>query len=101
TRAHYDARHVARLRLIRALVDVAAMSLDRVREVLAHVDDDATDLHEALGSAHEFLSQDPDHEPSSASMAACGELIHNRGWQVSAGSRHRRALAASLDAIAE
>ncbi|MDP3890043.1 MerR family transcriptional regulator, partial [Nocardioides sp.] len=39
TRAVYDATHVRRLRLIRALVDVAGMRLDRVREVLAAVDD--------------------------------------------------------------
>lgn len=101
TRSHYDERHVARLRLIRALVDVAGMSLERVREVLHHIDDESADLHSALGSAHELLSAEPDSDPSEASMDACSQMIADQGWQVSRQSRHRRALAAALDAMSD
>lgn len=101
TRAHYDDGHVARLRLIRALVDVAAMSLDRVREILHHLDDEAADLHAALGSAHEFLSAEPEPEPSEAAMRLCGQMIADQDWHVSPQSRHLLALAAALDAMAE
>src|SRR5699024_1154797 len=101
TRSHYDEGHVARLQLIRALVDVAGMSLERVREVLHHIDDESADLHAALGSAHELLSSEPDSDPSEASMDACSQMIADQGWQVSRQSRHRRALAAAPDASSD
>ena len=39
TRARYDDSHVRRLRLVRALIDVAGMRLDDVRRVLTAIDD--------------------------------------------------------------
>lgn len=101
TGATYDDRHTERLWLIRALVDVGGMSLDRVRDVLACVDDQTADLHTALGAAHEQLSGEPKNEPSAASTAACDELIRQRDWQITADSRHVRALATSLDTMAD
>ncbi|MFX4273085.1 MerR family transcriptional regulator [Propionibacteriaceae bacterium Y1685] len=50
TRASYDQRHVRRLRLIRALVDSAELSLERVRTVIAAVDDPPDDLLDLLGT---------------------------------------------------
>src|SRR3712207_5013944 len=64
TRARYDDHHVERLRLIRALVDVAGMRLERVRRVLEAVDDETRSLEAAIGSAHTELSPEPESEPS-------------------------------------
>jgi DNA-binding transcriptional MerR regulator len=99
TRARYDERHVERLRLIRALVDVAGMSLARVRTVLATVDDDTLALDAAIGSAHTELSPDPATEPSVAAQERVARLVRRHRWRVEAGGRHARALAAALDAM--
>jgi DNA-binding transcriptional MerR regulator len=99
TRARYDERHVERLRLIRALVDVAGMSLARVRTVLATVDDDTLALDAAIGSAHTELSAEPATEPSAESVERVARLIRARRWQVEPDGRHARALAAALDAM--
>lgn len=99
TRAVYGEHHVQRLRLIRALVDVAGLSGERVRAVIAAVDDTATDLHDVLASAHEELSPVPEREPSEESRAAVARLVAQRGWQVTARGRHAEALAAALDAL--
>src|SRR3954471_106167 len=52
TRARYDESHVQRLRLVRALIEVAGMRLDDVRQVIVAIDDPALSWHEAVGSAH-------------------------------------------------
>lgn len=99
TRALYDERHVDRLRLIRALVDVAGMGLDRVRAVIAAIDDQAADLHDVLASAHEELSPVPDREPSAESRDRVARLIRSRRWRVTPQGRHAEALAAALDTL--
>lgn len=100
TRARYDDSHVRRLRLIRALVDVAGMRLDAVRDVLAAVDDDSVPLHEALGRAHTRLSTSSGAPPPSTESSRRVEaLLKRSGWKVSPGSAHRDALARALDAL--
>lgn len=100
TRARYDDSHVRRLRLIRALVDVAGMRLDAVRDVLAAVDDDSVPLHEALGRAHTRLSTSSGAPaPSPESARRVEALLKRSGWKVSPGSAHRNALARALDAL--
>lgn len=100
TRAVYDERHVRRLRLVRALVEVAGLSGERIRAVIAAVDDSGADLHDVLASAHEELSPVPEREPSAASRDLVARLVEERGWQVTPGGRHAEALAAALDALA-
>ena len=56
TRARYDDSHVRRLRLVRALTEVAGMRLDDVRLVLDAIDDPEVSWHEAIGSAHTRLA---------------------------------------------
>ena len=97
TRARYDESHVARLRLVRALVDVAGLSLPRVREVLATLDDPALDLGEAVGGAHVALAPEPSAPPSDRSVRRVAELAERLGW--SAVPSHARALASALDAM--
>lgn len=101
TRARYDDAHVQRLRLIRALVDVAGMRLDRVRAVLAAVDDTTAGPHEMIAAAHEQLSPEPDPPPSAGSRHRVEELIRELGWRVTPDGRHSRALAAAVDRLAE
>ena len=101
TRTRYDEDHLERLRLIRALVTVAAMPIARVREVLAVVDDPATPVVKAMGSAHEQLSPEPAAEPSGDSTSRVATLIRRRRWRTAPDGRHARALAAALDAMAD
>lgn len=97
TRARYSERHVQRLRLIRALVEVAGLSLPRVREVLATLDDESLGIAEAVGGAHVALSPEPATAPSDRSVRRVAELAAGLGW--SAVPRHATALAAALDAM--
>lgn len=100
TRASYDESHVRRLRLVRALVAVGGLGLDRVRDVLRAIDDDAADLHEVLSTAHEQLSPVPSSPPSRPSRDEVAALVRSRRWRVNADGRHSQALAAALDALA-
>jgi DNA-binding transcriptional MerR regulator len=100
TRAAYDESHVRRLRLVRALVGIAGLGLDRVREVLAAVDDEEADLMEAVGSAHMQLSSPPESPPSEESLARVADLVRRRRWRTAVDGRHAVALAAALDTAA-
>ncbi|KRF19343.1 hypothetical protein ASG90_20890 [Nocardioides sp. Soil797] len=99
TRASYDEGHVHRLRLIRALVGVGGLGLDRVHAVLAAVDDTKADLHEVLASAHQQLSPLPESEVSEESRRQVAALVRRKRWQLQPEGRHSEALAAALDAM--
>ena len=82
TQATYDDRHVQRLRLVRALVDVAGLSLAEVRRVLERLDDPPTSWHDVLGVAHgAAMHADPgaDHD---LDTAAARRLVERLGWQI-------------------
>ena len=100
TRASYDLSHVRRLRLIRALVDVAGFGLDRVRGVLDRLDDPTLSLHEALAAAHQQLSAQPVQEPSPESRALVADLVTTTGSAADPTGAHATAVAAALDAMA-
>jgi len=101
TRAHYDDSHVRRLRLIRALAEVAGLRLDAVRVILAAVDDDSLPLHEVVGTAHVQLSaNDAAPPPTELSQRRVDTVVRRWRWRVSAGSEHRVALARALDSLA-
>src|SRR4051794_30292921 len=55
TSAAYDERHVDRLNLIRALVDVGRVPIARVREVVTALEQPPTSWHDLLGAAHGAL----------------------------------------------
>lgn len=99
TRARYNDAHLRRLRLIRALAEVAQLRLDVVRAVLGAVET-ADSRHAAIGAAHRELTAADGPPPSAESLAAVDALIERRGWAMPAGNRLRPALAQSLDAIA-
>ena len=76
------------------------MRLERVRAVLAAVDDADADLNDVLRIATNELSPTPEREPSDESRDLVAQLIRRRKWQVGAESHHSLALAAALDALA-
>lgn len=100
TWATYDDRHLHRLRLVRALTDVAGLSLDAVRGVIHAVDASGSD-HQARGAAQWPLAAALAQEPSAASIDRVDELILRHDWRLDVRSPHRRALAAALDTLDE
>jgi DNA-binding transcriptional MerR regulator len=99
TRADYDDAHVRRLRLVRALTEVAGLPLEAVRAVLESVDDASLTWHAAVGSAHTRLS--PTASPPTAdARARVRALLSRQGWSRSADSPHADVLARALDALA-
>lgn len=100
TRALYDETHVHRLRLIRALVEVAGLRLDAVHAILAAVDDERLPMHEVIGTAHSQLSiGSSTSPPSEAAQRRVDLLVRRWKWRISPASGHRAALARALDAL--
>lgn len=100
TRAAYDETHVRRLRLVRALTDIAGLSLETVRQVLAGIDG-AGSWHDAVGSAHTRLgaSDSDGAPPSAASIDRLGALLARQGWELAADHPQVLAAARTLDAL--
>lgn len=101
TRTRYDQTHVTRLRLIRALVEIAGLSLPRVRDVLDVVADDAHDSRESIGTALRLLSPVPDPPPEGSASARVARLFSERGWVADPDSPHALALAGALQRMDE
>lgn len=101
TRSRYDDTHVRRLRLVRALVEVAGLRLEKVRRVLAVVEDRTLPMHEVVGAAHTQLSRTRDDDPGASpdSVGRVDALMRRLGWQVAPTSAHRQALARALDGL--
>jgi len=98
TRARYDESHVQRLRLIRALVSVAGLSLDQVREVLEAMAAE-TSPAAAIGAAHYRLSPPTVAPASAASRRRVLDEVAHRGWMVDETSPHLDAVAWAIDAM--
>jgi DNA-binding transcriptional MerR regulator len=99
TQAEYDTSHVQRLRLVRALVEVAGLSLSSVRELLAVLDapadpDPAGRVARAVATVHGALSSGApdDAQPPERALAAMSAL----GWQVDPGTPALRQLESAL-----
>jgi len=84
TQSSYDESHVARLRLIRAFLEVGGLSIASARQVLAVMDDDSLPFGVAAGVASTAL-------PAATTSASEGtgrgdrdlsDLIKRRGWTV-------------------
>jgi len=88
--AEYDERHVRRLRLIRALVEVGDLSIAETRDVLASIDSPGKTLHETLGKAQHAVTpsfeRHVDEESWAAASRGVEELVRRRGWQVKPAS---------------
>jgi len=101
TRARYHDSHVRRLRLVRALTEVAGMRLEEVRRVLAAIDDPTLSRHEAIGSAHTRLTPLVAHSGSAAQQSRVQELLTRHEWELDDLSAHRDALAGALASLAD
>ena len=99
TRARYDDSHVRRLRLIRALTEVAVLRLETVRQVLDDIAR-ASSWHEAVGSAHVRLAMAEAPPASTDSHSRVAALLARQRWQLGEDSPQRELLARSLDALA-
>jgi DNA-binding transcriptional MerR regulator len=98
TRARYGEDHVQRLRLVRALVEVAGLRLDQVADVLSAMAEQSQPAA-AIGAAHHRLSPPPAVPPSAAALSRVRALVARRGWLVDDDSPHVVAVAAALDAM--
>lgn len=99
TRADYGESHVERVRLVRALIDVAGLSIERVREVVHALSDPPTSRHELLGMAHAVLrSSSPDRAVIDAhDRQLSDQLIDRLAWRIRNDSIARAQLGAALD----
>lgn len=79
TQAQYDERHVARLRLVRALLGPAGLSVATARTVLSTIDHPPDSLHDLLGVASAATS--PPVQPGEDHTRVHG-LMRGWGWQV-------------------
>ena len=100
TRATYDEAHLRRLRLVRALTDVAGLRLDVVRQVLAGIDG-ATSWHDAVGSAHTRLpgSVQEGTAPTQASVDRVAAFLERQQWELAPDHPQAVVLARALDGL--
>ncbi len=100
TRSAYDESHVRRLRLIRALTDVAGLRLETVKQVLDGIDG-AASWHDAVGSAHTRLGSTghDDAPPSSRSSERVRRLLEIQEWELAPDHPQAAVLARALDAL--
>ena len=83
--ASYDDSHVARLALVRALIEVGGLSVSSASAVLAAIDNTAMPLDWAFGVAQRAASKAfPAAEvvPSADAVGHVAELAAKRGWAV-------------------
>lgn len=97
TQAEYDESHLARLRLIRALLEVGQLSHAEIQAVLgalARPSDEHLDAMVKVSDASARVMRQP---PSDTSAAA--EFVERLGWTVEAHSPHLAWLARAIDAL--
>ena len=99
----YTDDHVARLRLIRALIDLGGLSVSKTSDILAVLDSGDHDAWETVGKAQYALSArsgaDPDDVPDETASRAVDDLLSRRGWHIRPDSPARRTLIAVCAAL--
>lgn len=95
----YAPEHVHRLRLIRALVDVANLSITTARQVLEAIEEKRGDLFGALGKVHYAVTAAPGD--TSGSTGRVDELLDRLEWTVKEDNPSRKALAGLLDTLTD
>jgi DNA-binding transcriptional MerR regulator len=97
TQAQYDDSHVSRLRLIRALLGPARLSIATIKTVLHAVDNPPESPLELLGQASAALSTGwSDHDDPAARR-----VVDQLGWAIQPGTPALADLGAALSAIEE
>jgi DNA-binding transcriptional MerR regulator len=96
TQAVYDATHLERLRLVRALVGPAGQSIASTRRILAAIGDPPSE-HDLLGIAHQAVTP---ALSSPASTPRAVALLERLGWDATqCAPDSLRALEQALDAL--
>jgi DNA-binding transcriptional MerR regulator len=81
----YDERHIRRITLLRALIEVAGLSIADIRTLITTMDAPQTELHQVLGAAQHALNTPRQHTDRQAPVAAqreVTEFITRRGWRI-------------------
>jgi DNA-binding transcriptional MerR regulator len=96
TQAEYDATHVRRLRLVRALVEIGGLPLAAVRDVLAAVDAGPDLSMTAIGTAHAALPPGP---PPGTGTERALAVVESFGWSGAGQTNALGRLQAALEAM--
>ena len=99
TQADYDEGHLDRLRLIRALREVAELPVAAIRPIVTALDDPEQGLHEKLGTAQYALGPHLDLPDDDPARGQVDELIDGLGWQVNPQAPARELLAQAFSAL--
>jgi DNA-binding transcriptional MerR regulator len=102
TASEYTEKHIARLHLIRALLDVGGLSIATTKDVLGAVDSPDLTLAHVFERAQLAVSQTDLYvsEASPESRRLVDDLIASQGWRVGPTNPGRVAAANVLDAFA-
>lgn len=99
--AQYGETHVKRIRLIRALTEIAELPISEVRRVVEALDERRS-APEALGAAQDALtSRYREGRGDERGDRLLAELVARRGWQIMAESPTRTMAAEALAAVDE
>lgn len=89
TQAEYDEKHLQRLRLVRALIQVGRVPIASAREVLTALEDDSLDHNSRLGTAVWALPHGPEpveDDPATATARHTADALLERiGWRYGQG----------------
>lgn len=97
TQAQYDRTHVQRLKLIRALISSAGLSIAAAPDLLAGLDTPPAGTHALLGLAHQAVA--PEITPGTRTENV-DQLLYHWTWDAEAcGPDTRAALAVALEAL--
>lgn len=98
TRAEYDDTHVARVRLVRALIDSGGLSIARVHQVIDALEHPPSTWHDLLGRAQSTVTSTDRHAGTTELDRddRVSRLLDRLGWQVAPGSPAVAELRAAL-----
>jgi len=99
--ASYSDEHVARLRLVRALLDVGGLTVASAKDVLRAIDDTAMPLDWAFGVAQHALPgvvPDVDEAELEFGTRAVDDVLAANGWEVTSDNPGRATAARVLSA---
>ncbi|GGS10824.1 transcriptional regulator [Streptomyces aureoverticillatus] len=95
TQAEYDEKHLQRLRLVRALIQVGRVPIASAREVLTALEDDSLDHNSRLGTAVWALPHGPESTPgdgdggddpdTAAARRTVDALLEGVDWEYARG----------------
>ena len=99
--AEYDDHHVRRVRLIRALLELGGLSVARVAQVVAAVEDTTVPIHDAFGTAQDAMVARRDRSglPYEAAMAEVDRFVRRHRLRVREDAAVREMLADALVAL--